>query len=64
MQIHPPIAKLDDSVAEGVLVSTAQALCDRRRRSAVAELVLMGINRIVVTNGSIEAKLLFDVHGG
>ena len=53
---------LDDETIEEVLVPAARNDLARRRQSLLATMVLMGINRIVVTDGRINAKLKFDFH--
>jgi hypothetical protein len=58
----PPgsIADLDDDVIEEQLVPAARNDLARSRQSLLATMLLMGINRIVVTDGRINAKLMFD----
>jgi hypothetical protein len=56
------ITDLDDEVIEEKLVEAARNDLARRRQSLLATMVLMGINRIVVTDGKINAKLKFDFH--
>ncbi len=58
--IDADIGDLDEESMEEVLVPAARNDLARRRQSLLATMVLMGINRIVVTDGRINAKLKFD----
>jgi hypothetical protein len=51
---------LSDETAELALVTAAQTQLARQRQQLLASLVLMGINRIVVTDGRISAKIMYD----
>jgi hypothetical protein len=51
---------LSDETAELALVTAARTQLARQRQQLMASLVLMGINRIVVTDGRISAKILYD----
>jgi hypothetical protein len=51
---------LDDEDSEAQLVNAARNDLARSRQSLLATMVLMGINRIVVTDGKINAKLRFN----
>ncbi len=51
---------LSDETAELALVTAARTQLARQRQQLLASLVLMGINRIVVTDGRIQAKILYD----
>jgi len=55
-----PISSLDDDSIEGKLVPAARTQLATSRQQLLATMVLMGINRIVVTDGRIAAKVLFD----
>lgn len=55
-----PITGLDDDTAEQKLVPAARTQLATSRQQLLATMVLMGINRIVVTDGRIQAKVLFD----
>jgi len=55
-----PISSLDDDTIEGKLVPAARTQLATSRQQLLATMVLMGINRIVVTDGRIAAKVLFD----
>lgn len=52
---------LDDDDSEQRLVTAAKLSMARQRQQLMATMVLLGINRIVVTNGLINAKVLFDM---
>ena len=52
---------LDDETSERALVNAAKLEMARSRQQLMATMVLLGINRIVVTNGQINAKVVFDV---
>jgi hypothetical protein len=52
---------LDDEAAETRLAQMAQLEMARLRQKQLATMVLMGINRIVVTDGEINAKVVIDV---
>jgi len=51
---------LSDENVEKVLVIAAQTQLARQRQQLLASLVIMGINRIVVTEGKITAKIMYD----
>ncbi|MFT3696814.1 MAG: hypothetical protein QM831_26975 [Kofleriaceae bacterium] len=52
---------LSDDDSEQQLVTNAKLQMARSRQQSLATMVLMGINRIVVTNGRINAKVVFDM---
>ncbi|MEP2581136.1 MAG: hypothetical protein ABJH75_26325, partial [Roseibium sp.] len=51
---------LSDAQVEKALVHNARIQLAKQRQQMMASLVLMGINRIVVTDGRISAKILYD----
>lgn len=51
----------DDETSEAQLVREAQLEMARSRQQMLATMVMMGINRIVVTDGLINAKVIFDI---
>jgi hypothetical protein len=55
-----PITSLDDEAIEDKLVQAARTQLATSRQQLLATMVLMGINRIVVTDGKISAKILYD----
>src|SRR5262245_17156550 len=52
---------LDDAESELALVNAAKLEMARSKQQLLATMVLLGINRIVVTNGQINAKVIFDM---
>jgi hypothetical protein len=54
------IGDLDEETIEQHLVPAARNDLAKQRQSLLATMVLMGINRIIVTDGKINAKLKFD----
>ncbi|MFH1465892.1 MAG: hypothetical protein ABIO70_16005 [Pseudomonadota bacterium] len=56
-----PGANVDDEQAEAKLVQAAKLKMARARQQQLATMVVLGINRIVVTDGHINAKVVFDV---
>ena len=52
---------LDDDVAEEVLVPAARRRLAQNRHQMLSTMVLLGINRIVVTSGRIAAKMGFRI---
>ncbi len=51
---------LSDENAEKALVLAARMQLAKQRQQLMASLVLMGINRIVVTDGRLSAKIMYD----
>src|SRR5262249_59129435 len=51
---------LSDDDNENALVQSARTQLATSRQQLLATMVLMGINRIVVTDGKIQAKILYD----
>jgi len=56
-----PVTSLDDDTVEQTLVPAARQRMGLDRQHLLATMVLMGINRLVVTDGDIEAKVLFQL---
>jgi hypothetical protein len=56
-----PVQSLDDDTVEQQLVPAARERMALDRQHLLATMVLMGINRLVVTDGDIEAKVLFQL---
>ncbi|MCP4289819.1 MAG: hypothetical protein GY792_36270, partial [Gammaproteobacteria bacterium] len=61
MNVNPPITDLSDADAELRLVTGARLEMARSRQTLLSSMVMLGINRIVVTDGSIRAKVIFDM---
>jgi hypothetical protein len=55
-----PIQSLDEDTIEDQLVPAARTQLATSRQQLLATMVLMGINRIVVTDGRIQAKVMYD----
>ena len=60
LPLDKPITKIDDELVEALLVPAAQTQIATSRQQLLATMVMMGINRIVVTDGKIQAKVMFD----
>ena len=61
MNVNPPITDLSDADAELRLVTAARLQMARQRQQLLSSMVMLGINRIVITDGSINAKVVFDM---
>jgi hypothetical protein len=61
MGIAKPITDLSDPDQEGRLVTAARMQMARSRQQLLSSMVILGINRIVVTDGAINAKVLFEL---
>jgi hypothetical protein len=61
MNVNPPVTDLSDADAELRLVTAARLEMARSRQQLLSSMVMLGINRIVVTDGSIRAKVIFDM---
>jgi hypothetical protein len=60
LPLEKPLTSLDDEVVEAALVPAARTTVATGRQQLLATMVMMGINRIVVTDGKISAKVMFD----
>lgn len=60
MGLDEDVSELDQETIEEKLVPAARNDLARSRQTLLATMLLMGINRIVVTDGKINAKLRFD----
>jgi hypothetical protein len=56
-----PPTEIDDDEQELRLVNAARLAMAKSRQQLLASMVMLGINRIVVTDGSIVAKVKFDM---
>jgi hypothetical protein len=61
MNLPKPVTDLSDEAEEARLVQAARLQMARGRQQMLASMVMMGINRIVVTDGLINAKVIFDI---
>jgi hypothetical protein len=59
--IDPPVTDLSDDNSELRLVTAARLQMTKQRQQLLSSMVMLGINRIVVTDGSINAKVVFDL---
>lgn len=59
--IIPPITSIEDPQAELKIVTAARLQMAKSRQQMLASMVMLGINRIVITDGSINAKVIFDM---
>ena len=60
MGLAQPITDLSDAEQEARLVQSARLQMARSRQQLLSSMVILGINRIVVTDGAINAKVVFD----
>jgi hypothetical protein len=61
MNVNPPVTDLSDANAELRLVTAARLQMAKARQQLLSSVVMLGINRIVITDGSINAKVVFDM---
>lgn len=61
MQLGEPVTDLSDPEQETRLVMAARMQMARSRQQLLASMVILGINRIVITDGAINAKVIFDI---
>jgi len=61
LALQKPITDISDPAEEARLVQAARLQMARGRQQLLASMVMLGINRIVVTDGLIHAKVIFDM---
>jgi hypothetical protein len=61
LQLANPVTDLTDADQEARLVTAARMQLARSRQQMLSSMVMLGINRIVVTDGTINAKVVFDM---
>lgn len=61
LNLDPPVTDISDANAELRLVTAARLHMAKSRQQLLASMVMLGINRIVVTDGTINAKVVFDM---
>lgn len=61
MGLSQPISDISEEEQENRLVMAARLQMARSRQQLLASMVVLGINRIVVTDGAINAKVVFDL---
>jgi hypothetical protein len=59
--LKEPVSSLDEDTTENTLLPAARRRMAMDRQQLLATMVLMGINRLVVTDGSIEATCTFSL---
>lgn len=60
LPLDKPLTRLDDELVEALLVPAARTQLATGRQQLLATIVMLGINRIVVTDGKISAKVMYD----
>ena len=60
LDLSEPVEDLSDEATIDALVTAARTELARGRQQLLATTILMGINRIIVTDGKINAKITFD----
>ncbi len=60
LPLDAPIERLDDELVEALLVPAARTQVATGRQQLLATMVMLGINRIVITDGKISAKVMYD----
>jgi hypothetical protein len=61
LSLAQPLTDLSDPDQETRLVMAARLQMARSRQQLLASMVILGINRIVITDGAINAKVVFDL---
>ena len=61
LQLKEAITDISDPEAELKIVTAAKLQLARSRQQLLSSMVMLGINRIVVTDGLIHAKVVFDM---
>jgi hypothetical protein len=59
--LDKPVTDLSDPEQEARLVQGARLQMARARQQLLSSMVMLGINRIVITDGHIQAKVIFDM---
>ena len=59
--LKAPVSSLDEDNVEQQLVPAARRRIAMDRQQMLATMVMMGVNRLVVTNGTIEASCMFEL---
>jgi hypothetical protein len=62
LKLDKPVTDISDANEELRLVQAARLQMAQSRQQLLASMVILGINRIVVTDGQIHAKVIFDMH--
>jgi hypothetical protein len=59
--LKAPVTSIDQDTVEQQLVPAARRRIAMDRQQLLATMVMMGVNRLVVTNGTIEASCMFEL---
>jgi hypothetical protein len=59
--LKSPVSSIDQDTVEQQLVPAARRRIAMDRQQLLATMVMMGVNRLVVTNGTIEASCMFEL---
>jgi hypothetical protein len=59
--LSSPVTSLDEDNVEQELVPAARKRIAMDRQQLLATMIMMGVNRLVVTNGKIEASCMFEL---
>ena len=60
LPLDRPVERIDDELVEALLVPAARTQIATGRQQLLATMVMLGINRIVVTDGKLSAKVMYD----
>lgn len=60
LPLEEPLTRIDDNLVEAILVPAARTQLATGRQQLLATTIMMGINRVVVTDGRIAAKVMYD----
>ena len=60
LPLDKPVEHLNDELVEATLVPAARTQLASSRQQLLATTIMLGINRIVVTDGKISAKVMYD----
>jgi hypothetical protein len=59
--LKEPITDISDPESETKIVTAARLQIARGRQQLLSSMMMLGINRIVITDGHINAKVIFDI---
>lgn len=60
LPLEQPVDRVDDELVEALLVPAARTQIASSRQQLLATMVMLGISRIVVTDGELTAKVMYD----
>ncbi len=61
LQMAKPVSDISNEEDERMIVQAARLQMARSRQQLLSSMVMLGINRIVITDGLIHAKVIFDM---